>query len=540
MNLREQFEDSITFSFYESPITTEYGHTFSKEPLMDWLSNTDNGCPYTGRKIDRNKLRRNLMVEALMEALIFNEDFYNSIDSEGLTLLAHAIKDHNMEQFKNLIYHTDLSQNINGEDYFIFSIRHNNLETLKDLISLVSNVNKRYHYEYTPLMLACNFNDTSVEIIKCLIDSKADLNALNSFGESSLMICIRNKRFDIIEQLLTISGLDLMSSADMNPLTYCMRYDCWDLFLTLVNFYENLPNFVELACTMECTKYLEYFMSCGVSLCSSKNQKQTPLHSAIIHGNAKILDILLSNVELDINVKNHKGETALMIASSIPDIEMTEKLLSFGAKDDDWEVCDNAKNSLTYSLRIDSYLVFKAIVDHFNIVLNANVLKFCILHKSFEIFEKILQFFIENNKLKTNILFQAVFEKIVLSDNVDFLKISLDVIYGLAQKMKKKLSSAKLQLITEKCFHIASAKSDNCIEFMMNDKKCKEYFDINCHPFEDKTTPLLNAIAHEQILIIQLLLTDDNVDITGAMDKAIEVNNDEIVDLLKKFCSKTQ
>jgi ankyrin repeat protein len=76
-----------------------------------------------------------------------------------------------------------------------------NLETAKYLIEYeMCDINAKSAAGFTPLHKAAEAN--RVEIIKLLLDSGADINALDMFGDSALAIAERYGALDAVELLM--------------------------------------------------------------------------------------------------------------------------------------------------------------------------------------------------------------------------------------------------------------------------------------------------------------------------------------------------
>lgn len=103
------------------------------------------------------------------------------------------------------------------------------------------NINSAYTnpYKYTPLMLASlnGFYD----IVKCLIEYKADINLVNQHGENALMNALKKKHYDIYEFLLKKNAILTMSdNLNRNIFHYLSVYgDCKFCELTISKLNQN-------------------------------------------------------------------------------------------------------------------------------------------------------------------------------------------------------------------------------------------------------------------------------------------------------------
>ena len=118
-------------------------------------------------------MKKTLIISAI--ALIFSTANLNA---------ATSISDYNNYETKSIVY---------GVNSFCTAIAKGDIETVKKLIKLGENVNKRSK-GMTPAMYAAKFN--RVEILKILIASGADLKAKSDNGKTALSYAKTSKAND--------------------------------------------------------------------------------------------------------------------------------------------------------------------------------------------------------------------------------------------------------------------------------------------------------------------------------------------------------
>jgi ankyrin repeat protein len=129
---------------------------------------------------------------------------YNLKDDDGFTPVAMAVLVNNIEIVKYLYenYRVDINSKNNKEQSPLFlicnNLSKNNTDTEEDILEIMeylidkgSNVNDRDKKEMTPLMtLVSNLNEYTQQGIILLIDSGANPNLIDKYGNSALLILL--------------------------------------------------------------------------------------------------------------------------------------------------------------------------------------------------------------------------------------------------------------------------------------------------------------------------------------------------------------
>lgn len=152
----------------------------------------------------------------------------------------------------------------------------------------------------TVLTLAAKIG--SLEKVEKFIDLGADLNAFNNQGETALMVLL--KRYDQLKAFAS----DVNFSQD-----WALRERINDL----KQFITDLMSKHQLDIKME-TK-------------SSESGSLTPWHYVAAYADSKLYTQLTADTEIDLNLLNANGETALHMAVSTGNSEMALKLIELGA-----------------------------------------------------------------------------------------------------------------------------------------------------------------------------------------------------------------
>ena len=138
-----------------------------------------------------------------------NKLIYNN-DNKNNTMLIVAVKDSNMELAKKLIENNKhekgylLKKDLEKKDALHWAIEKSSNEMVKLLLDSKADLNSRNDKMDTPLILSCWRGD--LEIINTLFDYKADPTLLNDSGETALMEACYSRKSSIVSLLIRHYG----------------------------------------------------------------------------------------------------------------------------------------------------------------------------------------------------------------------------------------------------------------------------------------------------------------------------------------------
>lgn len=192
----------------------------------------------------------------------------------------------------------------------IDAILSNNIEAVKNLKDVdINAINTRNPREETALITAVS-RAVRPEIVKILLQRGADVNAQDRLGMTALMMASRYGLSEIIKILLD-------NKADVN-----IRDKQRKTALIHASFFNN-PTSVRL------------LLNHKAKITDADKEGTTPLMEAIKLNAIDIVKELLKQPGIEVNARNKKGETALMIANNLKltseNPELIKLLLSDGA-----------------------------------------------------------------------------------------------------------------------------------------------------------------------------------------------------------------
>jgi ankyrin repeat protein len=156
----------------------------------------------------------------------------------------------------------------------------------------------------TPLIYAARLGKT--DVIKTLLDAKADVNGRDSANQSALSRSLIERHDDTFELLLNQPGVDVNVKGLNNatPLITCVSRS-WE-------------------------SAVQKLLDLGADVSASDRDGDTALHVAATIKNERILKLLLDK-GAPVDVKNKEGGTALMWAAAYDDEPAVRALIAHGA-----------------------------------------------------------------------------------------------------------------------------------------------------------------------------------------------------------------
>lgn len=184
-------------------------------------------------------------------------------------------------------------------EHFRKAIENNEVDYINKIIDSGLDINDKRIFGYIPLFEAVKKNN--IYLIELFLNHNADINIIDEFNENCLF---KTHNIDVIKYLID-KGANVNQEDNFGniPLSYCL----WNLHLA------------------------KLYIDNGSDINKCNKGGDPLLFIALWEGKKNVIDYLLNRSHLRINVKNKKGENALIWYSYFGyDIDIFEKLLSKG------------------------------------------------------------------------------------------------------------------------------------------------------------------------------------------------------------------
>ena len=251
------------------------------------------------------------LVELLLTESLIKVDV-NAVGSDGCTPLAVAVKMKNTVIVQMLL---EAESDPNICDYDGFSPIHHAIQ-LRDVAmlqilleeSLIKvDVNVVGSDGCTPLALAVTLKNTG--IVKMLLEAESDPNICDNHGRAPIYTAIQHGDIAVVQLLLdeSLIKLDVNISYGCSPISYAVKMKNFTIVKLLLQA-EADPNVLD---------YDGY----------------ATIHYAVSYRDIGTVKLLLteSSIEVDVNIEQHEGDTALMIAIRKNDAAIARLLIEAGA-----------------------------------------------------------------------------------------------------------------------------------------------------------------------------------------------------------------
>lgn len=212
-------------------------------------------------------------------------------------------------------------------DLLFAAIHYNDLKEVRSLHRNTPYPNEGTLEGFSPLHLALKVPNPNTEIIKYLIQNKADLNAKDKWGNTPLHLAVgvQNLPIEITELLLDAGApVNAKNHEGDTPLHFAATVGCQEICERLLHFRASIRERNNKGNTplhegilgKNPLDILNLFVRFNAPLNARGEKGFTPLHFAIYIGNREIVEKLIK-LKASLEVKNYNGDTPLHLAIAV-------------------------------------------------------------------------------------------------------------------------------------------------------------------------------------------------------------------------------
>ena len=243
------------------------------------------------------------VVQALLEA----KADANARNKDGMTPLMYASAGNNLEVAQTL-----LEAKNNTVDLLTAGSMGDNVQVVRALIDAKAEVNVRNRDGITPLMYASVGGN--IEVVRALLEARADVNAKDNDGMTPLMYASMGYNAEVVQALLETKANVMARDKDGNtPLMYA-------------SMGVNRLKLHSAAAPARSVKVVRALLDAGADANARNRNDTTPLMYASAGASVEVVRALLE-ARADVNAGNKNGTDALMFASAGGSVGIVHALL---------------------------------------------------------------------------------------------------------------------------------------------------------------------------------------------------------------------
>ncbi|MFH1197137.1 MAG: ankyrin repeat domain-containing protein [bacterium] len=275
----------------------------------------------------------------IMRYLVAKGADVNARDNNNITALISVVSRNNLEAATLLL---DNGAKIQEEDNLrkapiFYAIGSESQKMMELLIKRGAYLEPVNNYKRTPLLMTCR-ETGALQIVKLLVESGANINAKDIFGDTPLTLTAWRGFEDIVNYLLDNNAeFTTEGNEGIKLLSFAVDKRLWKLYNQMIDkggdaflkiLYE-LP-VLYLAASGGSIEIVNDLISRKIPVNGIDEYGWTPLHYASYFGRAEVVKLLIAK-GADVNPKTPLGESPLYLARSEIKTDVADILLTAGS-----------------------------------------------------------------------------------------------------------------------------------------------------------------------------------------------------------------
>jgi len=234
-------------------------------------------------------------------------------------------------------------------------------EIAKLLLANGANIEAKNDHGNT-VLLESTSHLAHVDLVKTLLNHGADIEAKDKYRKTSLINAATFGNTELVKLLLSKGArLDAKDMSGTSALSYAVTRGHMDVVKLLIDNGASLGHDLQIAVYNGDTTMVQYLLKKGASTHAADDQGNTPLTTSTARGHTEITQLLLNKGGVDVNQKNGRDESALMLAAMLEQFHVMELLLEKGA---DINILSNGKSLLHLAVEYENIPLIKFMLDN--------------------------------------------------------------------------------------------------------------------------------------------------------------------------------
>jgi len=424
-------------------------------------------------------------LEDLVDLLIENGTDKNEVNNHNATALHVACRYNLYKLIPKLITEKNVNmRDKNGKTPLLIAIEQKNSDCIKFLLSKNSdnynidvNIKDNNNFPLVNVILKYNDSKELEEFIDLLIEKGANKDEINNCKVTALHVVCQYNLYKLIPKLITNNNINVKNKIGQTPLMVAFEqknYECIKILLSDdcdkynidVNIKDNNGNsplanaMIKFKDSDKINKLIDLLIKRGANKDEINNGKTTALHIACKYNLYDSIPKLIT--ENNINLKNKKNQTPIMIACNGQKIQCIEKLMTNKLFIKNYKV-NNNNNELNILLLLLQYKIE-------NDKVYEKIMK-CDIYFGLKQFKKNLNIIVNNKSFIREIIKNGFY---IHKDNKRE-KIKTPLIFSIVNNCKDLTKSIL------KCYDKVILETDEnnkyCLFYAINNED-EEYFDL--------------------------------------------------------------
>ncbi|XP_036366778.1 ankyrin-3-like isoform X2 [Octopus sinensis] len=274
-----------------------------------------------------------------VKLILQSEQDSNVVRNNGFTAL-HIACDKGFTDIADLLirFKSDINMvSTTGDTALHIACSKKFVDVVKLLVKFDADVNIVNSHGHTALHIACD--EECTDIANFLIQSKSDINMISTSGDTALHIACSKKFVDVVKLLVKFDAdVNIVNSHGYTALHIACDKECTDIANFLIQSKSDINmvsasgyTALHIACNKGFTDIVDLLIQSGADINKKDKYNETSLQCAVLRQHQDIVKLILSQAEVEFDIRNTHDQTPFLQAVSKGNLEIMQMLVLKGA-----------------------------------------------------------------------------------------------------------------------------------------------------------------------------------------------------------------
>ncbi|CAI9737750.1 E3 ubiquitin-protein ligase MIB2-like [Octopus vulgaris] len=256
-------------------------------------------------------------------------------DGNNTNLLDLACDSNNVDMVKLLLKFCVVKMGYDTALHLACCVGH--IKSVKLILQSEQDSNVVRNNGFTALHIACDKGFT--DIADLLIRYKSDINMVSTSGDTALHIACSKKFVDVVKLLVKFDAdVNIVNSHGYTALHIACDKECTDIANFLIQSKSDINmvsasgyTALHIACNKGFTDIVDLLIQSGADINKKDKYNESSLHCAVLRQHQDIVKLILSQAEVEFDIRNTHDQTPFLQAVSKGNLEIMQMLVLKGA-----------------------------------------------------------------------------------------------------------------------------------------------------------------------------------------------------------------